>query len=153
AFFFVGVGVAVYGLPLVPAVVIIGTLIWTCAEIIGGPAVFAYPAMAGPADLEPHYIRNFPVLFGPGSAGRPGHRRLAVRGAGPRGVAGHRDRVGARRDLRLRRRTAARERPDAGPRRRRRRPRHGQRADGGRIAVDQCRRAASSVRERVPSLR
>jgi MFS family permease len=71
SFALVGCGVAVYGLPLVPAVIIIGTLIWTLGEIIGGPAVFAYPATAGPAYLKARYIGSFQFVFGLGSAVGP----------------------------------------------------------------------------------
>jgi MFS family permease len=71
AFALVGVGVAVYGLPLGPAVIIIGTLIWTLAEIIGGPAVFSYPAIAGPAHLKGRYIGSFQFMFGLGTAVGP----------------------------------------------------------------------------------
>ncbi|HEX8078729.1 MAG TPA: MFS transporter [Jatrophihabitans sp.] len=68
AFTLVGVGVACYGLPLGPAVIIIGTLIWTTAEVIGAPTVFAYPAMAGPAHLRGRYIGSFQFMFAMGSA-------------------------------------------------------------------------------------
>lgn len=68
AFALVGVGVAFYGLPMVPAVIIIGTLIWTVAEIIGGPSGFAYPAVAGPAHLRGRYIGSFQFMFGLGTA-------------------------------------------------------------------------------------
>ncbi|MGH3816013.1 MAG: MFS transporter, partial [Pseudonocardiaceae bacterium] len=71
AFALVGVGVAYYGLPMGPAVIIIGTLIWTLAEVIGGPAVFAYPAIAGPAHLRGRYIGSFQFMFGLGSAVGP----------------------------------------------------------------------------------
>jgi MFS family permease len=71
AFALVGVGMAVYGLPLGPAVIIIGTLIWTLAEIIGGPAVFSYPALAGPAHLKGRYIGGFQFMFGLGTAVGP----------------------------------------------------------------------------------
>jgi MFS family permease len=66
-----GVGVAFYGFPLVPAVIIIGTLIWTIAELIGGPATFAYPGMAGPAHLKGRYIGSFQFAFGLGTACGP----------------------------------------------------------------------------------
>lgn len=71
SFALVGVGVAVYGLPLGPAVIIIGTLIWTLAEIIGGPAAFSYPAIAGPAHLKGRYIGSFQFMFGLGTAAGP----------------------------------------------------------------------------------
>jgi MFS family permease len=70
-FLLLGAGVAVYGLPLGPAVIIIGTLIWTLAEIVGGPAVFSYPAMAGPAHLKGRYIGSFQFMFGLGTAAGP----------------------------------------------------------------------------------
>ena len=68
AFLLVGVGVTCYGLPLGPAVIILGTLIWTTGEVIGAPTVFAYPAMAGPAHLKGRYIGSFQFMFGLGSA-------------------------------------------------------------------------------------
>ena len=68
AFGLVGLGVGCYGLPLGPAVIILGTLIWTTAEVIGAPTVFAYPALAGPAHLKGRYIGSFQFMFGLGSA-------------------------------------------------------------------------------------
>ena len=64
----VGIGVSVYALPLGPAVILIGTMIWTLAEIVGAPAAFAYPAMAGPARLKAQYIGAFQFMWGLGSA-------------------------------------------------------------------------------------
>ncbi len=66
-----GVGVAVYGLPFGPAVILGGTLIWSLGEIIGGPATFAYPAVAAPARLKGHYIGSFQFMFGLGTAVGP----------------------------------------------------------------------------------
>ncbi|MGR4880856.1 MFS transporter [Streptomyces sp. LARHCF249] len=70
-FALVGAGVAFYGLPIGPAAVIVGTLIWSIGEIIGGPAVFAYPATAGPARLRSRYIGSFQFMFGLGTAVGP----------------------------------------------------------------------------------
>jgi MFS family permease len=67
-FILVGLGMATYGLPLGPAVVIGGTLIWTVGEVIGGPSVFAYPAIAGPARLRSSYISSFQFVFVAGTA-------------------------------------------------------------------------------------
>ena len=66
-----GVGVAIYGLPMAPVVIITGTVVWSLGEIIGGPAVFAYPAIAGPPDLEGRYIGSFQFMYGLGSAVGP----------------------------------------------------------------------------------
>jgi len=71
SFALLGIGVGCYGLPLGPAVIILGTLIWTTAEVIGAPTVFAYPAMAGPAHLKGRYIGSFQFMFGLGSAVGP----------------------------------------------------------------------------------
>jgi MFS family permease len=71
AFGLVGLGVVSYGLPLGPAVIILGTLIWTLGEVVGAPAVFAFPAMAGPAHLKGRYIGSFQFMFGLGSAVGP----------------------------------------------------------------------------------
>ncbi|MBV9822762.1 MAG: MFS transporter, partial [Actinobacteria bacterium] len=68
AMLLVGLGMGLYGLPLGPAVIILGTLIWTAAEVIGAPTVFAYPAMAGPAHLKGRYIGSFQFMFGLGTA-------------------------------------------------------------------------------------
>ncbi|MDQ1745234.1 MAG: hypothetical protein QOE23_3573 [Pseudonocardiales bacterium] len=70
-FLLVAIGVATYGLPLGPTVIIVGTLIWTTAEVIGAPTVFAYPAMAGPAHLKGRYIGSFQFMFGLGQAVGP----------------------------------------------------------------------------------
>ncbi|MFD2120850.1 MFS transporter, partial [Streptomyces cirratus] len=67
-FALVGAGVACYGLPIGPAAVVIGTLVWSLGEILGGPAVFAYPAGAGPEPLRSRYIGSFQFMFGLGSA-------------------------------------------------------------------------------------
>lgn len=66
-----GVGVAAYGLPFGPAVILAGTLIWSLGEIIGGPAIFAYPGMVAPSHLKGHYIGSFQFMFGLGTAAGP----------------------------------------------------------------------------------
>ncbi|HEY0165609.1 MAG TPA: MFS transporter [Jatrophihabitans sp.] len=103
AFLLIPIGVGFYGMPLGPAVIIIGTLIWTTAEVSGAPSVFAYPAMAGPAHLRGRYIGSFQFMFALGSALGPmiggalftqlGHRVWLVLGLGgllavPLGLAG-----------------------------------------------------------------
>lgn len=71
-FTMVGLGYLVYGLaPLGPTLIIIGTLIWTFSEVIGGPTFFAYPAIAGPAHLRGRYIGSFQFVFGLGTAVGP----------------------------------------------------------------------------------
>jgi len=70
-FTLVGIGVATYGLPMRPAVILAGTLIWTVSEVIGAPTFFAYPAMAGPAHLRGRYIGSFQFMFGLGAAVGP----------------------------------------------------------------------------------
>jgi MFS family permease len=71
AMLLVGLGMGLYGLPLGPAVIVLGTLVWTAAEVIGAPTVFAYPAMAGPAHLRGRYIGSFQFMFGLGTAAGP----------------------------------------------------------------------------------
>jgi predicted MFS family arabinose efflux permease len=68
AFLTLASGVAFYGLPLGPAVIITGTLIWSLGEIIGGPAIFAYPAVTAPAHLKSRYLAGFHFMFALGSA-------------------------------------------------------------------------------------
>jgi MFS family permease len=67
-FALVGAGVACYALPIGPAAIVIGTLVWSIGEIIGGPTVFAYPGTAGPEQLKGRYIGSFQFMFGLGSA-------------------------------------------------------------------------------------
>ena len=68
AYGLIGVGVAFYGLPLGPAVIVSATLIWTLGEILGAPTVWAYPGMAGPPQLRSHYIGSFQFMYGLGAA-------------------------------------------------------------------------------------
>ncbi|MBB5869046.1 MFS family permease [Allocatelliglobosispora scoriae] len=67
-FILLGGGLAFYALPWAPAVFVVGTLIWTLAEIIGGPTMFAYPGMAAPEHLRGRYIGAAHAMFGLGSA-------------------------------------------------------------------------------------
>ena len=67
-FVLLGVGLAFYALPYGAIVFVVGTLIWTLAEIIAGPAVFAYGAIAGPARLRGRYLAAGTAAFGVGSA-------------------------------------------------------------------------------------
>jgi MFS family permease len=67
-FVLLGGGLALYALPFVPAVFIIGTLVWTLAEIWAGPTMFAYPGMAGPEHLRGRYIGAAHAMFGLGTA-------------------------------------------------------------------------------------
>lgn len=90
AFLLNAIGFAVYGLPLGPALILTGTLIWTLGEIVGGPTAFAYPGIAAPAHLRSRYIGAFQFMFGVGSALGPviggalfvalGHRMWPVLG-------------------------------------------------------------------------
>jgi len=66
-----GAGVAMYGLPFGPAVILSGTLVWSLGEIIGGPATFAYPGMTAPPRLKGYYIGSFQFMFGLGTAAGP----------------------------------------------------------------------------------
>jgi len=67
-FVLLGGGMAIYALPFGLAVFVVGTLVWTLAEIIAGPTMFAYPAMAGPERLRGRYIGASTAMFGVGSA-------------------------------------------------------------------------------------
>jgi hypothetical protein len=67
-FALLGGGIAWYALPWGPAVFVIGTLIWSLAEIIAGPTMFAYPAVAGPAHLRGRYLGSSQAMFSLGGA-------------------------------------------------------------------------------------
>lgn len=66
-----GLGVACYGLPIGPAVILGGTLIWSVGEIIGGPAIFAYAAVVAPRQHKSGYIGSCQFVFASGTAAGP----------------------------------------------------------------------------------
>ena len=88
----IGVGVGLYGLPMGVVVIIGATLVWTVGEVIGGPAVFAYPANAGPVALRSRYISTYQFMQALGTAVGPvvggllfvrmGHASWPLLGAG-----------------------------------------------------------------------
>jgi MFS family permease len=67
-FVLLGGGLAFYALPGGVAIFVIGTLLWTLAEIIAGPTMFAYPGMAAPPHLLGRYVGSAHAMFGLGSA-------------------------------------------------------------------------------------
>ncbi|HEY4572193.1 MAG TPA: MFS transporter [Kribbella sp.] len=67
-FVLLGGGLAFYSVPGGLAVFVIGTLLWTLAEIVGGPTMFAYPGMAAPQPLLGRYVGAAHAMFGLGSA-------------------------------------------------------------------------------------
>jgi MFS family permease len=60
------VGYAAYAIKIVPAVLILGTFIWTLSEIIGAPTAFAYPSMVAPPGLLGRYIGAMQSALGIG---------------------------------------------------------------------------------------
>jgi len=68
AFVLLGGGLACYALPWGLAAFVTGTLVWTLAEIVGGPTMFAYPAQAAPIALRGRYLGSAHAMFGLGSA-------------------------------------------------------------------------------------
>ncbi|MGW4895634.1 MFS transporter [Kitasatospora sp. NPDC004240] len=67
-FCLLGSGMALYALPGGLAVFVAGTLLWTLAEIIEGPTMFAYPAIAAPPAAGGRYLGAAHAMFGIGSA-------------------------------------------------------------------------------------
>jgi MFS family permease len=64
-------GQVIYALPGGLAVFVVGTAIWSLAETIQGPTLFAYPAQAGPARLRGRYLGASQAMFGIGWAVGP----------------------------------------------------------------------------------
>jgi MFS family permease len=62
------VGYGVYGIGILPAFLILGTLIWTSAEIIGAPTTWAYPGMVAPSNMRGRYFGAMQSTFGLGTA-------------------------------------------------------------------------------------
>jgi predicted MFS family arabinose efflux permease len=71
-FALLGAGLSLYALPWGVAIFLIGTLVWTLAEIVGGPTMFAYPGMVAPAHLRGRYIGSMQLMFALGGAIGPG---------------------------------------------------------------------------------
>ncbi|MGC5289728.1 MFS transporter [Micromonospora sp. DT231] len=67
----VGVGYAIYGIAPLAAVIIVGTLIWTLGEIIGGPTLFAHSGLVAPPHLRGRYAGAMHAAFGLGTAVGP----------------------------------------------------------------------------------
>ena len=67
-FALLGAGLAIYSIPLGVSTFVTGTLIWTLAEIVAGPTVFAYPALAAPSQLKGRYLGAMQAMFSLGSA-------------------------------------------------------------------------------------
>jgi MFS family permease len=63
-----GAGLAVYALPGGLAIFVIGTLLWSLAEVVDGPTMFTYPAQAGPQKIRGRYIAAAQSMYGIGSA-------------------------------------------------------------------------------------
>lgn len=70
-FCLLGGGLAVYVLPGGAGVFVAGTVVWSLAEIVAGPTVFAWPAQAGPERLRGRYLGAAQAMFGLGSAVGP----------------------------------------------------------------------------------
>jgi MFS family permease len=66
-----GIGFSLYAIPLGVAAFSIGTIVWTSAEIVGGPTMFAYPGLAAPTHLRGRYVASMQLMFGLGAAVGP----------------------------------------------------------------------------------
>jgi MFS family permease len=62
------IGYGVYGIGILPVFLILGTLVWTCSEIIGAPTTFAYPGLVAPAHLRGRYFGAMQSTYGVGAA-------------------------------------------------------------------------------------
>lgn len=60
----VAVGYAIYAFPPFFAVFVVGTIVWTLAEILGAPTLFAYPGLAAPEAVRGRYIASMQASFG-----------------------------------------------------------------------------------------
>jgi predicted MFS family arabinose efflux permease len=67
-FLLLGGGLTLYAVPAGLAVFVLGTVIWTMGEVVGGPTMFAYPALAAPAAAKGRYLGAAHAMFGVGGA-------------------------------------------------------------------------------------
>lgn len=63
----VAVGYGIYAIGMHPSALIVGTVVWTVAEIVGAPTLFAFPGMVAPERLQGRYIGAMQTAFGLGS--------------------------------------------------------------------------------------
>jgi MFS family permease len=70
-FLLLGAGLAAYTLPLGAAAFVIGTLVWSIAEIVAGPTLLAHPAAISPEHLRGRYIGLISATFGVGQTVGP----------------------------------------------------------------------------------
>jgi MFS family permease len=62
----IAIGYSMYAIAIVPVFLILGTLIWTASEIIGGPTTFAYPGIVAPPRLRGRYFGAMQTCVGIG---------------------------------------------------------------------------------------
>jgi predicted MFS family arabinose efflux permease len=62
-----GAGMAVYGLSIVPIVIICGTVLWSLGEVVSGPTFYSYPAVVG-GSQKGRYLGGFQFMVGMGTA-------------------------------------------------------------------------------------
>ncbi len=63
----IAIGYGMYAIAIIPFFLVLGTLIWTASEIIGGPTTFAYPGIVAPARLRGRYFGAMQSALGIGS--------------------------------------------------------------------------------------
>ena len=63
-FLLLGGGHLLYGLPYGAAVFLVGTLVWSVGEIVGGPTMAAYPSLAAPEQLRGRYQGAAQAAYG-----------------------------------------------------------------------------------------
>lgn len=66
-FALVAVGYGIYAIDIAPLFLVVGTLVWTMAEIVGAPTLYAYPGMIAPAHLRGRYFGAMQGMFGVGA--------------------------------------------------------------------------------------
>jgi MFS family permease len=67
-FSLLGGGLAMYALPFGLWIFVVGTLVWTLAEIIGGPTMMSYAGLVAPPGLRGRYIGAMQTMFSLGAA-------------------------------------------------------------------------------------
>jgi MFS family permease len=55
----IGVGMSLYALPVGIAGLVLATVVWSLGEIVGAPAMFAYPARIAPPESRGRYLGAF----------------------------------------------------------------------------------------------
>jgi MFS family permease len=64
-------GYALYGIRLIPVLLVLGTVVWSLGEVTGTPTVYAYPGLVASGNLRGHYFGAMHSMYNIGATLAP----------------------------------------------------------------------------------